>query len=142
MGYFRVCRVITNNARVRRYLRLPLNSMLALLCLCTTAHADTKLQCYEEPGTRKTTCIAPSLVRANGDVRSSPLYMGGPNRVTSTSYTFIADCKKGISTLQDSSGVNFGGNFSSATDGSRALSEWICEVPKPKQDSRLRQIWF
>lgn len=119
------------------------SALLAMLAagLGTTAFAaGGDLSCYEEPGTRKTTCISESEARANGSTRSSPVYTGGPNGVKKTSFLLIADCAKGVSTLQDKQGVNFAGGFSNTTKTSRALTQWLCEIPKVKQDSRLRQF--
>jgi len=112
----------------------------ASLLFANIAHAAGELACYEEPGTRKTTCINESAVIANGDTRASPVYSGGPNGVRKTPYTFVTNCAKGISTLQDSDGVNFAGNFSSATPASRSLSRWVCDVKKPKQNPKLKQF--
>ena len=99
-----------------------------------------ELSCYEEPGTRKTTCIEEGAVRVNGSVRSSPIYSGGPNNVRKTPYLLVTDCVKGVSTLQDKDGVNFAGDFSSATPASRALAKWICEVKNPKKNPKLKQF--
>jgi len=110
--------------------------MLAGPCLA----AGTPLECYEEPGTMKQMCIAPSQVRVNGSVRSSPLYLGGPGGVNKTPYFVVSDCKKSVSTLQDAQGVNFAGGMSSQTKAMGSLSQWICNVPKPRQDSKLRQF--
>lgn len=72
------------------------------------AVAKGNLSCYEEPGTHKTMCINQQAITSNGDLRGSTVYSGGPNGVTSTSYTLIVDCKNGTSALQDAQGVTFG----------------------------------
>jgi len=102
--------------------------------------AGIPLECFEAPGTMKTMCIAPSQVRENGSVRSSPLYMGGPGGVTKTPYFVVSDCKKSVSTLQDAQGVNFAGGISSQTQAMGSLSQWICNAPKARQDPKLRQF--
>jgi hypothetical protein len=98
------------------------------------------LECYEEPGTMANTCISTSAVRQNGDLRSSPLFSGGPREVRRTSFTIVTDCARGVSTLQDRQGKNFGGGASNSTKAIRSLSEWICAVPKPKRDGSIRQF--
>lgn len=103
-------------------------------------YAKNSLACYEEPGTRKEMCIDEAAVRVNGDTRASPLYTGGPNGVRRTSYTVVVNCAKGIMTLQDRDGVNFGGNYSSATPASRSLAQWTCAVSTPRKDGKLRQF--
>lgn len=112
---------------------------LAAVAVAASAAAGT-LTCYEEPGTRATTCIDQAAVTANGDTRASPVYLGGPNGVRKTSVAFVTNCAKGVSTLQDEDGVNFAGDFSSATAASRSLSKWVCEVRNPRKDSKLRQF--
>jgi hypothetical protein len=111
--------------------RLP----LIVLCL-----AKIDLACYEEPGTRKTSCIDRGNVESNGDVRSSPLYSGGPNQVDKTPYFFISNCAKQISTLQDRQGVNFGGGLASATPSSAALTSYLCAAKSTKKNPKLQQF--
>jgi hypothetical protein len=106
----------------------------------SAVYAKNTLACYEEPGTRKEMCIDEAAVRVNGETRASPLFTGGPNGVRKTSYTVVVNCAKGIMTLQDQDGVNFGGNVSSATAASRSLAQWTCAVSKPRKDSKLRQF--
>ena len=118
-----------------------MRTCVALIWLipATTAAAEP-LSCYEEPGTRKHTCINEKAVTANGDTRAAPIYSGGPNGVNKTNYTIVTNCAKQISTLQDRQGVNFAGGFNSATPALRSLSQWICEVKKPRIDTKLRQF--
>ena len=112
---------------------------LALLAMCRVACAGN-LECFEEQGTMNTMCIQPSAVRANGDVRSSPLFAGGPKGVERTSFTLVTNCAKGISTLQDRQGKNFAGGYNSDTQAIRSLSSWLCAVSKPQKDTTLRQF--
>ena len=113
---------------------------VALCVLAAPASAKEKLACFEEPGTRATTCIDENAVTMNGDTRASPVYTGGPKGVRKTSYLFVTNCAKGVTTLQDRDGVNFAGGFSSSTKAARALSQWACEVKKPRKDTKLRQF--
>lgn len=87
-----------------------------------------------------TSCIQPSAVRENGELRSSPIFMGGPKGVKATSFTLVTNCAKGISTLQDRQGKNFAGGQNSDTQAIRSLSQWICAAKKPKKDPALRQF--
>lgn len=111
-------------------------SALAALLLA----AAPALACYEAPGSRTTTCIDEAAVRVNGDVRASPIYQGGPNGVKKTSQTFVVDCKAGVATIQDRTGVNYAGAGTTATAASRSLSRWLCEAKAPKKDPKLRQF--
>lgn len=104
------------------------------------AEATGGLECYEAPGTLNYTCIDPAAVRVNGEVRSSPLYMGGPKDVRKTSNSIVTNCARGVSTLQDRNGSNFGGEYNSATPALKALSSWLCAIPNPKPDKSLRQF--
>jgi hypothetical protein len=116
---------------------------LALFMLAAVAAGSVhaaKLSCYEEPGTRKVWCIDEAAVRVNADTRAAGVFTGGPNGVRPTGHTFVVNCSKKISTLQDKDGVNFAAGVGNETPVSRALSGWICAAPKPKKDPRLRQF--
>jgi hypothetical protein len=113
----------------------------ALLAICVSYSASAvELSCYEERGTRKHFCINEKAVTSNGDTRASPVYSGGPNGVTNTGYILVTNCAKNISTLQDRQGVNFSGGLSSSTPALRSLSEWVCDVEKPRKNPKLRQF--
>lgn len=99
-----------------------------------------QLSCYEEHGTRATTCIDEHKVHAHGDVRSSAMYKGGPKGVQPTDYTIVVDCKLRIATLQDAQGVNFGAGPTNATKALSALSQWVCDAAKPIPDKTLQQF--
>lgn len=114
-------------------------ALFAIAALSPAVGAAT-LACYEEPGSRKTTCIDESAVTVNGDIRSSPLFSGGPKGVTKTSAIVLVDCKRNVMTMQDRAGVNFAGGPTTATAASRALSSWVCQAPKPRKDPKLRQF--
>jgi len=120
-------------------LRLFVKIWLSLLLVPTVALASN-LECYEEEGTMSTMCIQPSAVRANGDIRSSPLFMGGPKSVSATSFMLITNCTKSVTTLQDREGKNFAGGRSNETKAVRSLSSWVCAVKSPRNDSTLRQF--
>ena len=97
-----------------------------------------KLRCYEEVGTRKHLCIDERAVTANGDTRASPLYSGGPKGQQKTSDFFVTNCVKKISTLQDRYGVNVAGAFSTSSPAEKSLSQWTCDVAKPRNDLTLK----
>lgn len=115
-------------------------AVLLLAMACTMAYSKGELTCHEQEGTRRWMCIAPYATTVNGDVRASPLYMGGPNNVNRANFVIITNCKTGATTLQDRDGVNFAGGLSSVTETSQSLSRYLCEVKSPKQDRRLRQF--
>jgi hypothetical protein len=76
----------------------------------------------------------------NGDVRASPLYMGGPNNVRRANFLIITNCKTTATTLQDQDGVNFSGGLASATTTSQSLSRYLCDVKNPKKNPKLHQF--
>ena len=121
-------------------MRLTFPLALLALASCPQSSFAVPLECYEQPGTMTTTCIQPSAVRVNGDLRSSPIFMGGPKGVEPTSFTLVTDCAKNVSTLQDRQGKNFGGGSNTDTKALRSLASWLCAVPKPRKDSSLRQF--
>lgn len=121
-------------------MRPALRTALVLVFAQALPALASDLECYEEPGSRKTTCINTREARANGTTRASPIYSGGPNGVKKTSFMLVADCAKGVSTLQDKQGVNFAGGSSNTTKASRSLTAWLCEIPKVKTDPSLRQF--
>jgi len=114
--------------------------IIAISVALASQAAAAKLACNEEPATLQYLCIDTDAVRVNGDVRSSPLYKGGRNKVDKTPYYVLTNCAKNISTLQDSQGVNFAGGFSSSTPAMADLSRWMCEAPKPRKDPSLRMF--
>lgn len=122
----------------------PVTTAGAALCLCIglvpSAALANKLECYEEPATLRNMCIQPSAARVNGDVRASPLFMGGPKEVRPTSITLLVNCKTKVTTLQDRDGTNFAGGRGNETAAVRSLSQGLCEVPKPRPDPKLRQF--
>jgi hypothetical protein len=115
-------------------------SVVAALAVFSGSALAADISCAEEPGTRKYMCVNLKKVSANGDVRASTLYTGGPKGVEATPYTVVVNCSRGVMTLQDKLGVNFGGNVSGATELSRGLTGIMCAVPKPKKDPKLQQF--
>jgi hypothetical protein len=96
--------------------------------------------CYSEPGTNKAFCIDEADVTVNGDTRSSALWTGGPKGVDKTPYRIVTNCKKEISTLQDSKGVNFAGGVNGQTPAIRDLSSMLCGAKPTRKDPSLRQF--
>jgi hypothetical protein len=96
------------------------------------------LSCYEEPGTHESMCINEKDVKANGQVRGTELFQGGPKGVLPTSYMLITNCETGVSVLQDAQGVNFGAALSTdATKPLKSLTTWMCAVKSPKKSKSL-----
>jgi hypothetical protein len=116
-----------------RYIATPI---LFALC-CASAHA-LDLDCVEEPGTLRNFCYAPSKVLANGDLRSSPLFMGGPKDVDSTTLTIVVNCKTKAMTLQNRQGVNVQAGAGSDTRLAEYLVTGMCRA-KSRSDKSLRQ---
>ena len=115
-------------------------ALAALVLFACTAAAAGDLTCYEEPGTRKTSCVDERAVRANGDTRAAALYSGGPNSLRPSGTNLVADCKLGVLALEDRKGVIFGAGPRDATKMSRALYDVVCQAQNPKRDPKLRAI--
>ena len=118
---------------------MPLRNSAASLAFCFCGSVGA-VQCVEEPSTLAETCVDLSSVRQNGEIRSSPIYRGGPNAIRRTSYVMVVNCAKGITTLQDADGVNFAGNLSTSTSVSDSLYSLICNATKTKTSKHLRQF--
>lgn len=123
-------------ARRRNQARSALGAILAILG--TSALAED-LYCWEEPGTLRSFCVAPRKITSNGDLRASPVYMGGPKDVDPASITLVVNCKTGWSTMQDRRGVNVTGGPASSTQILAAEKDYLCAAKSPKQDRALRQ---
>ena len=118
---------------------MPLRKSAASLAFCFCGSVGA-VQCVEDPSTLATTCVDLSSVRQNGEIRSSPIYRGGPKAIRITPYVMVVNCAKGITTLQDSDGVNFAGNLSTSTAVSDSLYSLICHSTKTKNSKNLRQF--
>lgn len=115
--------------------------LVATLNVANIAYAKTTpLKCHIEDGTNKAMCIAPSETEQNGDLRASPFYKGGIKEIDKTSYTFLVNCKTQVSTLQDKTGVNFGGATCFTTPVTITLCQDICKVSNPKIDKKITQF--
>lgn len=86
------------------------------------------------------TCIDGKHVHANGTLRASKVYTGGPAGVDGRPWLLIADCAKEIAVLQDEKGVNFGGGAFSSTKVMESLGKSLCDAEHPKQDGNLKQF--
>lgn len=119
-----------------------LTRAIGITILVATASASAaKLDCYEEPSTRRHVCYNPAETRANGAVRSSPVYMGGPSGAKPVGANLIVNCDSLVAVLQDSkTGVNIGGGKQGQTRALDALSRWMCSLPKPAQNKNIRQF--
>lgn len=114
--------------------------LLLSALLISTGSYGASLRCHEAPDTLINTCIAPSETRVNGDIRSSPLYMGGPKAIKKTNFTAVANCPKKILTLQDRDGSNFSGGTASSTRAAATIIFEMCSVEKPKTDKTIRMF--
>lgn len=116
--------------------------LLVVMAIAASHSADARTfaYCHTDDGTNKVTCIDEAAVAVNGDLRSSPIYSGGPKGVSKTPYFIVTDCAKGISTLQDARGVNFAGGTNTQTPAMRTLSDALCSVRPARKDSKLRQF--
>lgn len=109
-----------------------------MLASANAAHA-VDLYCFEAPDTLKNICYVPGQVSANGDLRASPLFMGGPKSVDRTTLTIVVNCKSSVMTLQDRQGTNVQGGSAGDTRMAAELSKAMCAVKKTRADKALRQ---
>lgn len=115
-------------------------ALFAGVLLIAPSLCAARALCYTEKSTREKTCIDPSAVTVNGDLRASPTLTGGPSGVSKTGLTMVVNCKNGITTLQNRSGINVAGSTNDASYALTVMSNALCEVHKPKVDKRLRQF--
>lgn len=80
--------------------------VVILICLSGNVFA-TKIDCTQDKNNLQMTCFDPKEVRANGNLRATRLYMGGPNQIDKTPYTLFTDCEIGYFEMRDKSGVVF-----------------------------------
>lgn len=85
------------------------------------------VSCYENEVTNARQCYETNNVREKNGIRFSPLYTGGPNGVTKTSFTIHVNCKTNVVHLKDRDGVSFAGGDGNETDALRHLRRWICQ---------------
>lgn len=114
--------------------------LVAAIVTAPAVAAKTFRHCYTEEGTNKATCIDEDAIAVNGDIRSAPVWQGGPKGVTKTPYFLVSDCKKRISTLQDRQGVNFAGGRNNTTPAIESLSGSLCTLTPARKDPSLKQF--
>jgi len=101
------------------------------LFACTASYAGD-LACYQDPRTDAAQCIDGKNIREKNGIRSSPLYIGGPNGVRKTNFTMHTNCNTGVTHLKDRDGVSFAGGDGNETRSLRALRTWMCEAKLKK----------
>lgn len=107
----------------------------ALLVLCREASAND-LICGANPATDAYTCVRLSELREGGDVRSAPMYSGGPINVDRTGFTVHVNCRTDMVELRDRNGVKFGGGHSSSTPQLYQLGARVCTATLPARRSK------
>lgn len=112
------------------------------LCLCFTAAVAAfptlaaKLECREEANTRKHFCYLPSELRENVDLRSFPLFTGGPKGAERTGHLAVVNCKVRYLEMRDRQGVVFARQLP-RKQHIRALVNDVCAEEKVKRDKSL-----
>jgi len=112
------------------------------LCLCLIAAAAAlptraaTLECREETNTRKHFCYLPSELRENADLRSFPLFTGGPKGAERTGYLAVVNCKARYLEMRDRQGVVFARQLPTKQH-IRALVNDVCTEGKVKRDKSL-----
>lgn len=109
-------------------MRRTLVALGALAAVSTAAHA-VQLSCSRDRRTDAMQCVGQSEVRERDGIRYAPLYMGGPNEVTKTSFTIHTNCATGVTHLKDRAGVSFAGGTGNETRAVSELRGIICAAP-------------
>lgn len=108
---------------------------LLLILAAPSAFAAT-LSCREDPNTREHFCYLPSELRVNKDLRSFPVFKGGPKGAERSGYLAVVHCKTGLLELRDRKGVIFAKNFPSKKHIKLLLND-ACSEKKVKIDKNL-----
>jgi hypothetical protein len=109
----------------------------ALAFSATPASAQNRpLVCAENEVTSASMCFHKDKVRANGQVRATPFYKGGPKGADDTGFTARVHCGSKALELTDRQGVAFVRNVPTEKVG-RDFVRFLCEHQKVKQDSNL-----
>lgn len=110
---------------------------LLLLILAAPSTFAATLSCREDPNTREHFCYLPSELRANGELRSFPVFKGGPKGADRSGYLAVAHCKTGLLELRDRKGVIFAKNIPSKRHIKSLLND-ACSEEKVKIDKKLK----
>jgi len=117
-------------------MKLFLKSLSLIAVSVTVPAIAATLSCREEPNTRKHFCYLPSELRANADLRSFPLFTGGPKGADRTPYTAVVNCKVRYLEMRDRKGVVFARQLPKKQH-IRALIDDVCTEAKVKRDNSL-----
>ena len=98
--------------------------------------AQTPLTCAQNETTFALMCFPTDGVRANGEVRVTKLYQGGPKEIKVTPYTVRVHCGSGVLELTDRQGIAFARNVPETKIGQDFVLE-LCGHPKVKNDPKL-----
>lgn len=110
--------------------------LAGLLFSFNFASAAGNLTCAENDATHAYMCFHKGKVRANGVVRATPFYTGGPKGVDDTSFTARVHCVSRVLELTDRKGVAFVRNVPSEQVGLDFI-RFLCEHKPVKVDPSL-----
>lgn len=100
---------------------------IALLGLLARDAMGREFSCAIDERTDGHFCFDPKELRERNGIRTAPLYMGGPNSISKTSFTIAANCSAGVMHLKDRQGVSFAGaGPGEGTKQSRDLRRYVC----------------
>jgi len=108
--------------------------LLLMLLSCSTQCAT--ISCRDDSNTKQYFCYLPNEIRANGDLRSFPLFTGGPKGVSRTGQTVVVNCKAGYMELRDRKGVVFARNYPAKPHIIQVRDD-VCEEKNIKRDASL-----
>ncbi len=89
---------------------LKLRIVITTTLLSASVAQAVPLNCQQDQNTNELFCYYAKELRENGDLRSFPLFSGGPKEIVRTGYTAVFNCKVGYMELRDRRGVVFARN--------------------------------
>lgn len=105
-----------------KYLLLLMSKFASTTALCRP------VTCYEDPVTNAQQCIDTTQVYEKNGVRSTALYVGGPNSISKTDFTVHVNCSTQVTHLKDRRGVSFAGGDGNKTVAIRNIRAWACQA--------------
>lgn len=133
MPYIRIVR--TSSAV--SWQRLRGVTALFLASLDPMIASAASVACQQDPTTLRHLCFDKHDVKANGMVRASPFFSGGPISVQATGHFVIVDCARQKSALQDHKGSKVPVHGEDVL-AMHHLGIAMCEAPHTGADPSLR----
>lgn len=110
--------------------------VMTIAALSAGSAAAAKLSCRADRNTNEHICYLPGELRAHGDLRSFPLFTGGPKGADRSGYTAVVNCKAGYLEMRDRRGVVFARSVPEKRHV-RDLRDDVCAEARVKPDPTL-----